>query len=67
MVENVKMKKFSCFAQAIQIVSLTQVSSAFVERCFSYLKQIIKTSSQNQLEETIEMRLMLELNKVNII
>ena len=57
------MNSFPFFAKAIQIVALTQVYSAFVERCFSYLRRIIENSSQNQLEETIEMRLILELNR----
>ena len=56
-------KKLPSFAQAYRVVCVTQVSSALIERVFSYLSKNLHTSSQNQLEKTIETRLILEVNK----
>ena len=54
--------KVSYFAEAYRIVSITQVSSALIERVFSLLTRNVN-SSESQLEETIESKLILEVNK----
>ena len=59
---NVKLK-VSSFAEAYRIVAITQVSSALIERVFSHLTKNVNSSSQNQLEKTIESKLILEINK----
>ena len=56
-------KKLPSFAEAFRVVAVTQVSSALIERVFSHLKRTIDTSSENQLEQTIEARVLLDVNK----
>ena len=56
-------KKLPFFAKAYRLVTVTQVSSALIERVFSHLAKIVNSSSHNQLEKTIELKLILEVNK----
>ena len=49
------LKQFPNFALAVRIFALTQVSSA--------LTKIVQNCSTNQLKETVEMRLQLQVNK----
>jgi hypothetical protein len=56
-------KNFTNFAEAFKVVAVTQVSSALIARLFSHLSNVVNTSSENQLEQTIETRLILEANK----
>ena len=55
--------KIPAFAEAFRTVALTQVSSALIERMFSHLSKVVNTSSENQIERTIECCLIFEVNK----
>ncbi len=51
------------WVHAVRLVALVQTSSAFVERVFSRMKLIIQTIGESSLEDTIESRLFVALNK----
>ena len=57
-----KMTQFPCFALALRLVVLCQLSSCSVERVFSRLKLIQDVCGHNLYEDHLEMRLFLQCN-----
>ena len=57
-----RVKDFPCFALALRLVVLTQLSSCSVERVFSRLKLIENLCGGGMLEDHLEMRLFIQCN-----
>ena len=58
-----RVKEFPCFALALRLVVLTQLSSCSVERVFSHLSLVIQDiCGDGMLEDALEMRLFLQCN-----
>jgi hypothetical protein len=58
-----RVDRFPTWAHALRLVGLVQASSAFVERVFSRMKYIIQSIGESALEDTIESRLFVAINK----
>jgi hypothetical protein len=56
-------EKFESFTKAADLVVLFASSSATVERLFSQLKMIVETTKGQGLQDIIELRVMVRVNK----
>ena len=54
--------KFPCHGLAIRLIVLAQLSSCSVERVFSKLERIRKSTGDSLKEDMCEIRLMLQVN-----
>ena len=54
---------FPHFAEAFRTFTVTQLSGSLIKGFFSYLSKVLNTASCNHLEETVELKLILEINK----
>ena len=59
---RVKAPFFHFFWTATRLVALVPISSAMIERIFLQVKYIVETIGENALEETLQTRVMEQVN-----